>query len=331
MRRVVRLAESENAKRGLRARYSLTTNGSLMTPGILRFLSRHRFTVTVSYDGPAQDAQRRRGSSAVLLSLLERIGRDARLRLRVNSVFTPRSVSRLAETMRLLLNLGVPDFSFSLSVLRPWREPALRRLKLELGKCRRLVLAHFRRTGRLPLENFRERRAGGIFRCAGGRDRLALAPDGRVWGCYMFAGLDGRSGRRARAARVPLAGSATLDELRRNPEEVLARLRAWHDRLSMDAFRTAERECFLCPEVGRCAVCPAGAAAAGGAPLGRIPVRVCRIQRLLLAARSRFEICAHSTEDRRTGRRRRRIKTESRAIPFQTFRTAMPARRAAAA
>jgi len=278
------LAEAASPPLGKQAHYSLTTNGSLVSDTVLSYLSRYHFTVTLSYDGTAQDIQRQRGSGRLVLSRLEALRDEARIRLRVNSVFTPKTVPCLSESVRLLLDLNVPDIDFNLSVLKPWSRASLSKLERQMSRVVDHLFDHFRRTGQVPLETFRESGPRRVFSCAAGRDRLAFTPDGRIWGCHLFG--DYFRGRE-RGAASRRYGLGTLSELPGDPQAALARLAPRFERLAVDRLATSRGECFLCPKVEQCTVCPVNAAFSG-APLGRVPLYVCRIRRIAMKAEDRF-------------------------------------------
>jgi sulfatase maturation enzyme AslB (radical SAM superfamily) len=284
LRKIVARAEAEGRRLGKKAHFSLTTNGSLASPPVLRFLGLHRFTVTLSFDGTAQDIQRQPGTRRLVASRLVGLRDEAGIRLRVNSVFSPETVHCLSDSVEMLLDLGVSDFDVNLTVLRPWSRPALLKLERQMDKAVNRLLVHYRQTGRVALESFRAEGRPRMFVCAAGRDRLAFSPDGRIWGCHLFN--DFFRGRE-RAAASRRYGLGTLADLPRKPGAVggllAPRFRPW----AMDRMSTSRGGCFLCPEVGRCTVCPVNAALAG-APLGRIPLYACRIRKIMMKAEDEF-------------------------------------------
>lgn len=284
LQKIVALAEAESRSLHKKAHYSLTTNGSLVSDTVLRFLSRYRFTVTLSFDGTAQDIQRQRDSGRLVLSRLEALRDEARIRLRVNSVFTPKTILCLSESVRLLLDLNVPDLDFNLSVLRPWNRVSLSKLEGQMNRVVDHLFGHFLRTGQVALETFREPGPKMIFSCAAGQDRLAFTPDGRIWGCHLFSDYFRGKERVAASRRY---GLGTLSELPGDPQAALARLAPRFERLAVDRLATSRGECFLCPKVEQCTVCPVNAAFSGS-PLGRIPLYVCRIRRIMMKAEDRF-------------------------------------------
>jgi MoaA/NifB/PqqE/SkfB family radical SAM enzyme len=219
-----------------------------------------------------------------VLSRLKALRDETRIRLKVNSVFTPKTVLHLSDSVRLLLNLNVPDIDFNFSVLRPWSGEALEKLDGEMNKVGDYLWSHFRKTGKVPLETFRDNVPKRIFSCAAGRDRLAFTPDGRIWGCHLFSDYF-RGKENTPAARS--YGWRALSEIEENPEAARARLARRMERLTMDRMATRRGGCFLCPQVEQCTVCPVNAAFSGS-PLGRIPLHVCRVRRIVMKAEDRF-------------------------------------------
>ncbi|HVP91308.1 MAG TPA: radical SAM protein, partial [Terriglobales bacterium] len=103
---LVRHIGSRAAGRKTKITYSVATNGSLLTGGLLDFLESHRFTVLLSFDGYAQDEARRRGSFGPTVAVLRELLSRPRVKLETNSVFTPATVGRLYPSMRLIVETG---------------------------------------------------------------------------------------------------------------------------------------------------------------------------------------------------------------------------------
>jgi uncharacterized protein len=278
------LARGGGRPKGKRARYALTTNGSLIDGPVLDFLARHRFAVTLSFDGLAQDAQRKAGSFGATRKVLEALRSEPRIALGVHSVFTPASAALLSRSLGLLIGWETPRISFAFSIREAWDASTLARLREEMGRLRRMALDVHARTGAFPLDLFSDERPKGVFACAAGQEWLSLSPDGRLWGCSLFA--DHFRGRE-RTAEARAFCFGRLGSFRREPERAHARHAVRYARLSQDNFRTADGPCFLCPEVERCEVCPLAAALAGS-PIGTIPRSLCEIQRIKSREVARF-------------------------------------------
>jgi len=280
---VLRL-EKENRNFRKRLRYVLTTNGALLSPEILSFLNEHRFELVLSFDGLAQEKERQKGSFRVLSSLLEDLPRYPGIRPATNSVFGPPTVGLLSESVAYIAERNIPNMLLSFDYQVVWRKNSLDRLSRELRSVREYML-RFPRAGRtVPLINFRRPDASGAFGCSAGRDRLALAPDGRFWGCYLYADFF-RVHPTADVSRRYCFG--TVGNFIRT-QGILDRNVLFHYACGrMDWAGTSERACGNCPALDRCAVCPPTAALKSG-KIGMIPVAVCRINRILIKQQELF-------------------------------------------
>jgi sulfatase maturation enzyme AslB (radical SAM superfamily) len=283
IRRAVPAAEGQLGP-GRTLRFGLTTNGSLLDDGVLGFLRDHRFRVQLSFDGLAQDEGRRAGSFRPLLRLIERLLRSRGLDLETNSVFTPGTVHLLAESLKLIHGLGVADIHLAFSNLEPWPTAALDVLKSQLGAYARFARRRRRETGEIPLDLFRPGRRDDYFVCGAARNRIAVGPDGTVWGCYLF--IDHFRGRR-RSAEARGYSLGPVERFETDSGSRLSSALERYGRLQMPAFKTAALHCWACPQLAECAICPLEAAAPGGT-IGLIPEWTCRIARILRTARARF-------------------------------------------
>ncbi len=290
----------ETRSSGTRAclRFSVTTNGLLVDEKTADFLDRHRFSVVLSHDGPAQDITRP-GTRAAADAALNRLARKRRLLWEVNSVFTPGTVGSLAAAAEEFQAREVPAVRLSLDLLHPWSAGDLRRLRLELASLRETAPHRVSVSRPSPLLHERDSAGIGFAACGGGRSAMAVSPDGGVWGCYLAADWARSSpGGTSRAYGFgPLRTFADPAAAPRR-REVTRR----YARLSMAAFRVDGAPCALCPDVQECGICPM-VPALSGLPLGTIPRYLCEIRKIQI-------------EDRRLRRRalqRRRVVTPAQA------------------
>ena len=185
--KVVSFLENKNTKPRKRAVYTITTNGSLLTEEIIQFLNRHRFLVTLSFDGLAQDITRGKAGHKNIVKAIESMLRFPAISLETNSVFTPLSVGYLSKSIKFILDLGVTNVNFTLSATDFWDQASLAKFKEEISKLGELMLSIKGKYGSIPIKMFNEEKDTGIFHCAAGRDRLAITADGQIWGCFLFA------------------------------------------------------------------------------------------------------------------------------------------------
>jgi len=284
IKQVVSSLETENKNFDKKVHYSLTTNGSLLSDEIIQFLDKYKFSVELSFDGLAQDAGRKKGSEKKLVPIIQELLNQPNIDLEINSVFSPATVDFLSESIRFIIELGVPDISCSISTTESWSQASLVKLESELTELREILVHHFQRFGHIPVINFRVTPEKGIFYCAAGKDRLAIDPDGGVWGCFLFADY---FRERQNSPEYQEYFFGDLADFMKNHEKVYPRISSNYARLRMDNFKTSRMECFLCKEHKTCAVCPINAALSGG-PIGQIPNHICEIQKIKRHAKEEF-------------------------------------------
>jgi radical SAM protein with 4Fe4S-binding SPASM domain len=283
---VVSFAERKSRSHHKTVRYSLTTNGVLLSEAMVEFFALHEFLVVLSFDGLAQEVHRQKGTLPKMQSVVERLKLHPRIRLEVNSVFTPVSVYRMADSIRHLIDLGIPKIRYSLSVKSPWNEVSLRRLESELGFLVEILAEEHARTDRVPVENLTQRLRGpGVFRCSGSKDRLALTPEGQVWGCDLFAE---HFKRVENPSILKDYHFGNIDDFIDRHAVIYPEKAPLYGQLRTDNFYTASTECFICEYLPECGICPMEAAFSG-LPLGEVPSYLCRIQRIKSESRKRFQ------------------------------------------
>jgi sulfatase maturation enzyme AslB (radical SAM superfamily) len=281
IRRTVDLIRIKNRVRK-KITYSLSTNGSLLDDKVLRFLDDNRFRVLVSFDGLAQDVSRKKGSFAALVPIIRRMGEFPRIRFRTHSVFTAETVGQLAPSLEFIVGLGVADIGFALSTLPSWDADSLSQLKRQLRIVSNSIKKSYHRDGRIPLVAFRNPPQKILHECAAGLDRLALTPDGALWGCHLFA-----DGCQSKPLMRDLYCFGLLEAIVNEFGRLGRNIRGNYRMLGHHSYRSGRRSCVLCPDLYECRVCPADAAVATGR-IGAVPPWVCRIQRIIGLERRRF-------------------------------------------
>ncbi|HNX98039.1 MAG TPA: hypothetical protein PKK12_10195, partial [Candidatus Aminicenantes bacterium] len=188
------------------------------------------------------------------------------------TVIPPVQVATLADTLTAIADLAPLPVSFVPDSSVPWSESAL----AELARQReRLKARQGRWSGRNPFPFLEPspREATGTFVCAAGLDRLALAPDGTLWGCHRFAVLAA-----ANPENLALA-SYCLGEVPAPGEPLVRDPRIPYAPFFQRRYRRGGSYCSLCPDVVRCRTCPIDNAEAGG-DLLRVPEWFCGLNRI---------------------------------------------------
>lgn len=285
IRETTSLLSKKNQEFGKKCKYTITTNGSLITEDISKFLNDNKFSVNFSFDGLAQDVLRKEGSFKKIVSSIDRLLNYSNIDLSINSVFTPRTVKYIPETINFIISLGVSSIHFSLSTIEPWNRFSLQKLDGIMSKLRKIILSHYKRSGNIPVTNFRKENNKGIFYCSAGSDRVAVSPEGQIWGCFLFAEYF-KSKENSQDYEQFYFGD--LDSFTKNYEKIFPQISSKYAQLSMDNFSTPNMKCLFCSELENCTVCPINAAFSGN-PLGKIPTYICEIQKIKIRQRKRLE------------------------------------------
>jgi len=291
IRRTLAHIQKRPGLRTKRIRYSLSTNGTLLTEKTLRFLDAHRFRVNLSHDGTAQETTRPSRMNALVLENLDRMIRFKGIELSTNSVFIPATVGELYRSVRFLLDRGVKDCSFTYSVNSSWDSVSLERMRKQVHELSRFLLHHYRLHSTIPVGNFRERPRRSAFWCTAGQDRLALAADGRLWGCRFFADFF------ADKPAHPGFQNYCFGDFRQfmdRPRDAYSPVHRSYGLLRQEAFSSEKKACRECRRLSSCSACPAVAAFSTGV-IGRIPGWMCEMKKLWRDEIGRFWKAAGSS------------------------------------
>ena len=263
--------------------YSFTTNGSLIDKEVLQFLDQHKFSVLLSFDGLAQEIFRKKGSFAAVVSVIEKLLINPHTDFQTNSVFTPESVGYLAQSIQFIIELGVLNLHIAFSSLSPWEDSSLSLLRKELASLRRFLVSFYREKGTVPVRIFRKHPKG-IYGCNAGKDRLNLAPDGKLWGCYLVRDYFNRYKGNQNYHQYCFGN---LDSFIKDHQKIYPKILSNYSKLRMDYYHTSEKLCMLCDELESCVVCPMDAAFSGEA-IGKIPDWKCRMKKVIRSERDLF-------------------------------------------
>ena len=196
-------AEESATAAGRRIRFSLTTNGTMITPEDAALFAAHRFSVAVSIDGDRATNDRQRpmhhgGGSydriIVGLETLRRHGRPRHLSARVT--VTPRS-GELAPTLDHLIGLGFDSVGFAAVLTSP--DPSLafdredfERFLNEMIACGRTALARLLAGQHYPFSNFEvalheiHRGTHRPYPCGAGAGYLSANAEGKLYACHRL-------------------------------------------------------------------------------------------------------------------------------------------------
>lgn len=274
-------AKEKTGKKKLK--FSITTNGSLVSDEILDFFNTNCFNMILSFDGQAQEICREPGSQKLIQELVRSInsGSYPGIEFSTNSVFTPATVNHLSQSLQSIIEMGVTEVRLSLAEDQPWDEAGLMVLENELKRLREFLISYHKERDIIPMINFRPSKpcAKGmeVFSCDGGRQRMAIGPGDELWGCLVFHGYlkDIQEND-----DFDTYSFGKLDHFIENHETIYPEVLSNYTVLRQDCFFTGEQFCFLCKEVENCGICPASAAHATSF-IGKIPTWMCGLKQVL--------------------------------------------------
>ncbi len=200
-------AKQRARRSGKDLRFTMTTNGTLLTDTRLDLLERDGYSVTVSLDGDREshDSARvyadGRGSFDDVMAGMRRA--VARLgHVRTVSVVHPGNIERLEASFDHVASLGVRQMSFNPDFDSQWTEDRVDRLCTFLGALADRVIAHYRAGNDFTVQPFHAKivsRLKNGFSCADrcdfGCSEVAVAPSGRLYPCDRLIGEDGAAQR----------------------------------------------------------------------------------------------------------------------------------------
>ena len=209
LRAATEFAVERAAEKGVRIGFSITTNGTLVTPEDGNFFERHGFAVTVSLDGigATHDGQRAfKGGRGSYDRIVERVAPllalQRHMQVSARVTVTPRNL-RLRETLDGLIDLGFHSVGFSPMLSSPTGSdemdtPELAEMLDQMIECGR---AFERRTiagERYPFSNMatalQEIHKGTHrpYPCGAGAGYMGVSADGGLFACHRF--VDDASG-----------------------------------------------------------------------------------------------------------------------------------------
>lgn len=295
------LVQEKNKSGNKKFEFSLTTNGSLITDEMLDFFNRNQFGLMLSFDGLAQDKGRKKGTLDQMVQVMKRIRAHAGIDFEINSVFTPVTITSLTESVRFMIELDRSEITLNFSTMEEWTPLDLDALRTELKRLSDFLLSYYKEKETIPVKNFQapgtlveadtaKEMKRGIFRCNAGQDRMAVTPEGKLWGCYLFHDYFKTRENHPQYQDYyfgPLA-DFIVNHHTRYPE-ILAN----YSELRLDLFRVKKEEgeekdfCFLCQYVDGCVVCPVNAAYSTES-MGVVSCRTCELKKIQRDAQTNF-------------------------------------------
>lgn len=283
----VLLILGKNKKENKNIEFTLTTNGSLLTAEMLEFFNTHGFILQLSFDGLAQDKSREKGSLEHTIQVMKQIQAQPGISFEINSVFSPNTVGDFFDSLRFIIEQEGPDITFNFSSMENWLPADLDTLTNEMKRLVDYLALYYKITGRIPVKNFQARISRqGISRCSAGLNHIAVTPEGKLWGCFLFHDYFKSRENDPQYAEYSFG---YLNDFIKDYKTRYSEIMVNYSGLRQDFYYVEEegKDCFLCPELQTCSVCPVNAAYTTGS-LGKIPCRKCKLMKIEKNARNLF-------------------------------------------
>jgi len=204
VRAAVAEAGTYGEQTGKSIRFSITTNGTLLNPEIVRFLHEHRISVAVSLDGPKDIHDRNRpdadgkGSYADIVPRLTMLLENAPVPVAARVTLLPEQWGRVVEVFDHLVGLGFHEVGIApVSPVTKQLLPSIdqeRMLLRGFGALAGRFVAHAREGRVLPFANILDL-LGRIhlgqtrpISCGAGYGYMAVDAKGRFFPCHRLAG-----------------------------------------------------------------------------------------------------------------------------------------------
>ena len=264
--------------------YCLTTNGSLFNDRIISYLQKKRFHIILSFDGLNQDKERHPETSKQILAKIKEIVKFPGIQLEISSVFTPETAGSISKSMQHMIAAGVSNVTFCPSMTHRWGKKSRKILRDQLQELVDFSILYFIRKNSIPIQNFRNKIREGLRVCTAGQDRLVLAPDGTLWGCFLIR--DYFSYHKAHEDFYNYS-FGNLDSFIKSDGSSYSEIMRNYRRLRQENFFTSQTLCRDCLEKLECNACPADAAFTSSF-LGYIPDHLCQLYKILRETRKIF-------------------------------------------
>lgn len=177
--------------------YSLTTNGTLIDDEFIKFCKKNNIAVGISIDGNADVHNINRINNANKESFDEVLKNskkclEANLNCMALPVICTNNVKHLADSIKLLINLGFKSITCNFNYSDDWNDNSLEILRQEYKKISDIYYNEFKKKNYIriyPLDtkmylNIHKKRCSDS--CSG--NRIAVNADGKFYPCIQFVG-----------------------------------------------------------------------------------------------------------------------------------------------
>jgi len=264
--------------------YSTSTNGYFLQEEILDFLNKNSFSILISFDGLAQNITRKKNSLNKMVFNIKKALGYPNLYIQTNSVFTRETLNYITKSIKFISELGIKNIRITPASHYPWEKEKIKVFKDEIRNSIPFLKRTYKKTGKIPLKNFRNKDKKGVFRCSAGKDRLSITPEGDIWGCYMFSDYFGRDKYKKIKDKFCFGN---INNIKNNFKDIYKNTIKNFKGLSMDSFFTSKTFCGFCPFLEECFICPVNNLYFEN-NIKKIPLWLCELNKTLIKIKHEF-------------------------------------------
>ena len=193
--------KKRSCEQGVRVRFGVTTNGTLLNRERVEWLAERDFLVGLSVDGsPAMHDMNRcyadgRGSHAEVAAALELMQQFPRLRSKVICVINPANHHLLVEGVQWLHEHYRGQIGLNFDFWSAWSDAQFESLKAQLEQLQQLMLESYRCGHPMRVANFEDKMRTALLppgrscaQCRIGEQELAVSVDGHFFPCSRLVG-----------------------------------------------------------------------------------------------------------------------------------------------
>jgi uncharacterized protein len=203
--KIVLYAEKHAPKLGKRTRYSITTNGVLLSEKILRFSKKHNIKHLLSLDGDRESHNTHRkfpngeGTFDIVISKIPLLKKHQGW-LGTRMTVTPETVSKLSSNVQFLFRMGINQFIIGADHDIIWDRKSIEEYERQWEAVAKFYLEMVSKGEPIRMTVFEEdcnemkEKLSGIWGCEAGVDKVCISPRGEIYPCSRFLGIGAATG-----------------------------------------------------------------------------------------------------------------------------------------
>ena len=197
MEQVVDYAEAQMRDGGVFFHFKVTTNGLSMDESFLNWADRHEVFIALSHDGQGNHCRIAPDGTNISDAIDDAARRllSRRPYAPVLMTVTPHTLSRYADNVKYLFDLGFRYLICTMDYSAPWQDKDLLALKRQYRRLAALYREWTKKEEKFYLSPFEVKIASHIRshdlraeRCELGKKQLSIAPDGKIYPCVQLVG-----------------------------------------------------------------------------------------------------------------------------------------------